>query len=235
MATHRVSFVPTNHHSAYAAISETNPALSCQDKVVFITGGGRGIGKAIAKSFVAAEAEGIFLVGRDKASLAQTAKDLTGGSKTKVLYASADIVDAQAVSTAFEQAMAAFGRIDILVQNAGYLDDHCTVADSDLQDYWRVFEVNIKGSLNVIRAFLHTKPAAGATIINVSSGAGHIPYIPGYSAYSASKLGFAKVVEYVQRENLHLRVFNINPGAIETDMQHKAGDIAAIDDIGKSL
>lgn len=237
MATYKPSFVAKCHHDTYASISEANHELSCEGKMVFITGGGRGIGRAIAKSFAIAKAEGIFLIGRNKYDLQTTAKEIlttnaVSAGSTKVLYFVADITDAQAVSSAIQQAIDSLGRIDVLVQNAGYLDAHRSVIDSDLDDFWRTFEVNVKGGLTVIQEFLKVAPVLGATLINIGSGAGHIPYIPGYAAYSASKLSLAKIVEYVHHENPHLRVFNINPGAIATEMQAKAGDIAARDNIG---
>lgn len=232
MAEFLNSFVATNHHATYPSIDETSNELSCRGKVVFITGGGRGIGQAIAKAFATAKADAIFLIGRSEEALQESAKQIGVPGQTKVKYAVADIMDAHAVSAAMNQAIAAFSRIDVLVQNAGYLNDHRAVVDSDLEDYWRTFEINVKGGLNVIQSFLKSHPPIGATIINVGSGAGHISYIPSYSAYSASKLGFAKIVEYVQHENQHLRVFSINPGAIATDMGKKNVDLVAIDDIG---
>lgn len=237
MAVSWPSFVPTYHHATYDAISETLPSHSCEGKAIFITGGGSGIGRAIAKSFATANADGIFLIGRHKAALQETVAEIKAhiGStgRTRLEYMPADILDAPALSAAFDKAIATFGRIDVLVQNAGYLDSHRSITDSDPADYWRAFEVNVKGGLNVIQAFLKRQPKTHSTIINVSSGAGHIAYIPGYSAYSSSKLAFAKIIEYVHHENPELRVFNINPGAIATAMQKKAGDIPATDDVGK--
>ncbi|KAH7251389.1 hypothetical protein BKA59DRAFT_491890 [Fusarium tricinctum] len=214
MASFKTDFVPTYHHDTYPSISETNPELSCKGKVVFITGGGRGIGQEIAKSFARAGAKGIFLIGRT----------------VSVHHAKADITNTEAVTAAFKQCIEAFGHIDILVQNAGYLDDHRSLLESDLDDYWKTFEINVKGGLIVVQQFLkHSQP--GDTIINIGSGAGHLPCIPRYSAYSSSKLAFAKVIEFVQLEHPDLRVFNINPGAIATDMQKKSGDIATVDSI----
>lgn len=238
MSTHQHHFVPTWHHTTYPAISENDPALSAKGKIVFITGGGRGIGRAVAKSFAIAKADGIFLIGRNENDLFQTAKIATKAARevskstTTIRFTVADITDTHAVSAAVQQAISVYGRIDVLVQNAGYLDSHRSVVDFDLEDYWRTFEVNVKGGITVIQEFLKSKPNTGATLINISSGAGHLPYIPGYSSYSASKLSLAKIVEYVQHENPSLCVFNINPGAIATEMQAKSGGLAAPDDIG---
>lgn len=239
MATYETTFVHTYHHTTYASISERDQSLCCKEKVVFITGGGRGIGRAIARSFAVARARGIFLIGRTKSDLQGTTDEIaklneTCNGNTIVHYAEADVTDVRAVAAAFRQAIDAFGQINVLIQNAGYLDAHRSIIDSDLEDYWKSFEVNVRGGIIVIQEFLKVGPKAGDTIINIGSGAGHIPYIPGYSAYSASKLSLAKIVEYVQHENPHLRVFNINPGAIATEMQVRAGDLAATDEIGMS-
>ncbi|KAF9766027.1 hypothetical protein IL306_001605 [Fusarium sp. DS 682] len=233
MATFKLDFVPTYHHDTYDTISEKNPDLSCKGKVVFITGAGRGIGREIAKAFAVAGAKGIFIIGRtgkDLLNAAEEIKSLSTGNPVSVHHAEADITNREAVASAFKQAIEAFGHIDILIQNAGYLDDHRPLSDSDLDDYWKTFEINVKGGLIVVQQFLK-QSQSGDTIINIGSGAGHLPSIPGYSAYSASKLAFAKMIESVQLENPHLRVFNINPGAIATEMQKKSGDIATVDNI----
>ncbi|KAM0406584.1 hypothetical protein ACHAPZ_003351 [Fusarium culmorum] len=234
MGYHTVNFVPTLRHATYPAIDETNPELSADGKVVFITGGGSGIGRQIAKSFLTAGAKGIFLAGRTESTLQETVselKSLSGSTdnKTTFHYATADVTDVDTVEVAFKQATEVFGHVDILIQNSGYLDDHRSVSDSDLDDYWKTFEVNVKGGLIVVKEFLK-QSRAGDTIINMSSGAGHLPYLPGYSAYSGSKLAFAKIMEYVQHEHPDLRVFSIQPGAVETAMQAKSG-IPAVDDI----
>ncbi|PTD07222.1 hypothetical protein FCULG_00007172 [Fusarium culmorum] len=200
MGYHTVNFVPTLRHATYPAIDETNPELSADGKVVFITGGG----------------SGIFLAGRTESTLQETVselKSLSGSTdnKTTFHYATADVTDVDTVEVAFKQATEVFGHVDILIQNSGYLDDHRSVSDSDLDDYWKTFEVNVKGGLIVLWSWTS-------------------PYLPGYSAYSGSKLAFAKIMEYVQHEHPDLRVFSIQPGAVETAMQAKSG-IPAVDDI----
>ncbi|QGI71287.1 hypothetical protein CEK27_003616 [Fusarium fujikuroi] len=220
MATFKLDFVPTYHHDTYDAISETDPELSCEGKVVFVTGGGRGIGREIAKSFAVAGVKGIFIIGRtgtELLSAVEEIKSVSTGTPVPVHHAEADVTDRAAVASAFKQAIAAFGHIDVLIQNAGYLDAHRSLLDSDLDDYWKTFEVNVKGGLLVTQQFLkQSKP--GDTIINIGSGAGHLP--PSRAT-----------LQSVQLENPHLRVFSINPGAIATEMQKKSGDIATVDSI----
>jgi NAD(P)-dependent dehydrogenase (short-subunit alcohol dehydrogenase family) len=215
------SFTKTSHHASYPDISPSNPILSAGGKVVLITGGGTGIGKAIVTAFIEAEAAVVILVGRTEGPLKQTQAELSPTSTTKVDYYLADITDPTAVENAFSAAIQRYSKIDVLVNNAGYLSVHTSLAKSPLDDYWRGFEINIKGPIVTTQAFLKFAQP-GATLINVSSGAAHVPYIPDFSGYSAAKLAAAKLMEYVQHENSGLRVFNFQPGFVETNMAKKS-------------
>jgi NAD(P)-dependent dehydrogenase (short-subunit alcohol dehydrogenase family) len=229
MADPRPTFVSTCHHAQYPEISDTNPALSQAGKVVFITGGGKGIGKSIATSFAKAGAKAIIITGRTPASLEEAKASLSQyGIPVETFVA--DVADETAIQQAFSTAHRKHGPIDVLVSNAGYLSVHVPISESPLQDYWQGFETNVKGGLVVTQAFLKVA-APDATLISISSGAAHIPYIPGYSGYSASKLAFWRIMEYFQAENPDLRVFNLQPGRIESDMSRKAGNIPTRDDI----
>lgn len=239
------SLTQTFHKAPYPRISPTNPSLSCVDKTVVITGGGRGIGRAITKNFFLAGAN-VFIIGRSKASLKDTAAELStissandSSSKVRVAYQAADVSDQDSVQSALSAAVKQFGGIDIVVNNAGYLDAHKVVAESDLSDYWRCYEVNVKAGIVVLQEFLrHAK--LGATFINISSGVAHIPYYHGFSAYASSKMAFARVCEMAQGENPEVRIFSVQPGSIETDMARKVSNLEetlgtkADDDIGMS-
>lgn len=229
MADRKPTFINTYHTSQYPEISDTNPALSQAGKVIFVTGGGKGIGKSIATSFAKAGAKAIIITGRTPASLEEAKISLSQYGIPIETFA-ADVADEKAIQHAFSTAHRKYGPIDVLVSNAGYLSVHVPISDSPLQDYWQGFETNVKGGLVVAQAFVKVA-APNATLINISSGAAHIPYIPGYSGYSASKLAFWRIMEYFQQENPELRVFNLQPGRIETDMSRKAGDIPTGEDI----
>ncbi|KAE9370003.1 NAD(P)-binding protein [Stipitochalara longipes BDJ] len=216
------SFTEISHPSPYPDISPNNPSLSATGKVILITGGGTGIGKAIATAFSEARAAVVILIGRTEAHLKVTQAELSLVTTTKVDYFVADITDQVTFETAFSTAFHRYGKVDVLVNNAGYLSVHTSLAKSPLEDYWRGFEINIKGPIITTQAFMKIAQA-GATIINVSSGAAHISYIEGFSGYSAAKLATIKIMEYVQHENPELRVFNINPGFIETNMAKASG------------
>lgn len=231
-------FTQTFHNAPYPRISPSLPSLSCHGKAVVITGGGRGIGRAIARNFATAGAN-VFVIGRSEASLRDTVVELselgcssTITTKAQVGHQTADASNQEAVKSALAAAVEMFGGIDILVNNAGYLDAHQPITSSDLEDYWRCYEVNVKAGLIALQEFLKfAKP--GATFINISSGAAHIPRISDFSAYSSSKMAFARVCEYVQSENPELRVFSVQPGSIETDMSRKAPGVKTSDDISR--
>jgi len=233
-------FTPTFHNAPYPRISPSDPRLSCSGKTVVVTGGGRGIGRAIAVNFAIAGAN-VFIIGRSEASLRDTVVELSeltasspATSKPQFDYHAADASDQESVQSAIAAAVETFGRIDVMVNNAGYLDSHRPISSSDLKDYWTCYEVNVKAGVITVQEFLKiAKP--GATFINVSSGAAHIPRISNYSAYSSSKMAFARICEYVQGENEELRVFSIQPGSIETDMAKKARDLTPCDDISRFI
>jgi len=216
------SFTEISHRSPYPDISPSNPILSATGKIILITGGGTGIGKAIATAFLEARAAVVILIGRTEAHLKATQAELSLLKTTTVHYFVADITDQVAVKKSFSAAIQLYGKIDVLVNNAGYLSVHTSLAKSPLEDYWRGFEINIKGPIITTQAFLKISQP-GATLINVSSGAAHIPYIEEFSGYSAAKLAAVKIMEYVQHENPELRVFSINPGFVETNMARASG------------
>lgn len=231
---HHPSFTSTFHNDPYPSISPIQPSLSCKGRNVFITGGGRGIGRGIAENFLTAGAN-VFLMGRSETILQETCNELAKscGDTSRVSYKAADILDAAAVRLIIDAGVEKMGSIDILISNAGYLDAHQPISTSDLNDYWKCFEVNVRGSLTVLQEFLRVAKL-GATYINVSSGAAHILRNWGFSAYSSSKMAFARIVEFLSLERPELRLFNVQPGAIKTDMASKAPELNADDDISKS-
>ncbi|KAK5136468.1 hypothetical protein LTR08_003113 [Meristemomyces frigidus] len=223
------SFTPTYHHDQYPAIDPTNPRLDCSDKFILITGGGRGIGKAIAFAFAKAHAKGIMLIGRTHASLAVAATELKQMSPaTEVFIRTADIMNQDEVQQAMDATIAHFGVVpDVVVNNAGGLGCIGSLTEVDLVDFYQAFELNVKGPLNVLQAFLRANrthsPDAARTVINLSSGAAHVPFYPGGAAYATSKLANTKIVEYLHHENPTWNVFNMQPGVVATDLAKQAG------------
>jgi NAD(P)-dependent dehydrogenase (short-subunit alcohol dehydrogenase family) len=222
MAALAKSFTPTYHHHTYPAIDPSLPELSAKGKVVLITGGSRGIGKATARAFARANAYAIIITGRTQHTLLETKSVLEQiNPDTKVRTFVGDVSNANAVRTIFESIKQEFGRVDVLVSNAGYLPEPAPISKQDVDDFWKGFEINTKGAFIVVRAFLGVA-SPNATLINVSTGLAHF-VTPGSQAYSTSKTATLSFFEFVQNQNDALRVVSIHPGVILTDMSIKSG------------
>lgn len=198
------------HKKAYSTISPDRPENSASGKVVVITGGGTGIGAAIAKAFAEADAKAIALVGRRENLLKTSVATITSiSSSTKVEYAVADITDKKVLEATFENFEHSFGKIDILISNAGYLADIVPIKDSDDEDWWKSFEINVKGTYNAFRAFL-PHAASDAVFLSVNAGLATAPPFPGLSGYISSKIACARMLECMQAEHHELRIVSIH-------------------------
>lgn len=227
-------YTKTFHTETYPAISATRPELSTAGKVILITGGGSGIGPAVAKAFAVSGATKIAILGRTESTLLATKKEIEGGHKgVKVLTFVADITNQAAVQKAFESTKKTFGSIDILVANAGYLPSLAPVATAPVEKYMEGYEVNVKGNLNVYQAFLPVA-APNPTLVYVSTSGIHFPPVPvGLSAYAGSKMAAQRMTDYFAAENPGVRVMSVHPGTPRTAMYDKAKeqglDIASSD------
>lgn len=238
MPGERPSFLPAFtkdwHTSPPPSISPSRPELSVKGKNIIITGGGTGIGAAIALSFAKAGASAIGLVARREDKLKASKADIEKlGLGTKVEYALADVVDAAALEKAFTSFLTSFGKINVLVANAGYIHDPSSILEADPADWWKTIEINIRGPFNSIRAFAPVA-ADKALFINITSGVGHLPasnFAWGPSGYAVSKLANSKLVEYaaVELKDKGISMVNVQPGVVSSDMQQKSGAIEAYD------
>ena len=224
MATPLPSFTRAWHSKSYAAIDPCRPELSLEGKVVVITGGGGVIGTALARSFALAHSRAIILIGRTeetlKASVSSIEKDVPGA---KILYHLADISNETSIQSAVGKAEDQFGKLHILINNAGHLAPLGPTLSAKTADWWKSFEINVLGSFNATRAFLSHAVAEGVSIINISAGFVHGPAQAPLSSYTCSKLAAAKLLEYVQAENPALHTVNVHPGVVESDMTRMAG------------
>lgn len=226
MASSTPSPVPTQHLTSYPRLDPTNPLNSAAiaGKTVAITGGGSGLGLGFAQAFARAGAAHIVIFGRTQATL-DAAKDLLlkENPKIKVTTGVADVTSATSVEAAFAQL--GDDKIDILVNNAGYLPAFFALGDASgsLDDYWRGFEVNVKGSLNVITSFV-PRASPNAVVLNISTGAAHFPasFMKGASAYTSSKIAGERIFATLQAENPDWQVINLHPGVIDTPMYRKS-------------
>lgn len=184
-------------------------------KVSLVTGGSRGIGRAIAEKLSALGADvAIFYAGNEAA-----ASDCVQALHTNAKAYRVDVSDFEAVKTAVAEVKSDFGRIDILVNNAGIAKDALLLTMKEA-DYDAVLNTNLKGAFNLIR---HVSPLMlrqrSGRIINVSSVIGLMGNA-GQANYAASKAGLVGLTKSAARE-LAARGIAVNavaPGFIETDM-----------------
>lgn len=217
------TYTKTFHTKPYPAIDPSRPELSTAGKVILITGGGSGIGPRIVHAFAVSGATKISILGRTASSLLQTKREVEAAYPgVEVLTYVADLVGQAAINAAFAATKLAFGPIDILISNAAYFPTHAPLASADIDEWFRGYEVNVKGGLILAQAFLKYS-SANPTLVHIGTGPSHAPPLPGgVSAYGTSKLAAAKVIEYLGFENPHVRVHIVHPGSIDTEMSKKA-------------
>jgi NAD(P)-dependent dehydrogenase (short-subunit alcohol dehydrogenase family) len=213
--------ISTYHTKPYPAIDISRPELSTAGKVILITGGGSGLGLAFAQHFAAAGSTQIAITGRRNNILLDAQKLIQNKyPATKVLTLQSDVVDRDDVIAAFKKTADTFGKIDVLVNNAGYLPAYEFLgSETSPDDWWSAFSTNVCGSHNVLSAFLSVA-AQNATVLNLTSAAINA-VIPGQSGYNASKIAAVRVFECFAAENPGFRVVNVAPGVVATQMQEK--------------
>lgn len=188
-----------------------------KNKVVIITGAGRGIGKATALLLAENQAK-VVIVSRTEKEILQVANQIEEMGK-ETLPIPADVSDQEEVRQIIEKTLNRFGRIDVLINNAGI--GLCkSVIDTTPEDWDKVMAVNLKGIFLGSKAVLPIMLKQGAgIIINISSGAGRTGY-PGLAAYCASKFGVLGFTESLAQEVAPqgVKVFAVCPGATNTRM-----------------
>jgi len=192
-------------------------------KTAIITGGGGGIGRAIARLMLQSGAA-VSLWDLARAALETAATELEGPAAKRVQLRQVDITDQASVAAAAEADHARFGRIDVLVNNAGILGEVKPVWEVDPADFRRVLEVNLTGAFLCTRAVLPLMRAQAASphrghIVNIASIQGK-EGMPLAAAYSASKAGLIALTKTVAKEvaTEAIHVNCITPAAAETAM-----------------
>src|SRR5271167_2349458 len=195
------------------------------NKVALITGGSRGIGAAIAKRLAADGASVAITYAKDVSAASAVVKaiELDGG---KAVAIQADAADVEAVRGAVEKTVVAFGRLDVLVNNAGTAIPK-TFEETTLEEMDRVIDINVRGRLVATQeALKHMK--SGGRIIMIGSSVGERVLAPGLVAYSATKGAVKMFTQGLSREigGRGITVNNVQPGPIDTDLNPAAGDWA---------
>lgn len=215
------SFTKTWHNKPYPQISPMRSELSTTGRVVFITGGGSGIGKAAAISFAQADAKIIAIFGRRVDRLQTAAKEIREANPngtTSVIFEGVDLSLRTAVDAAFASAVKQAGstKIDVFIHNAGMLPTLGNVAGYDEKEYRRGMELNMIGAFNTVQAMLPLL-APEAKVFNVSSCIAHV-IVPDAWAYAATKAANIKLFDYLQAEHPDLHIVNVHPGVVNTEI-----------------
>lgn len=200
--------------------------MSFAGKTALVTGGSRGIGRAVCLELARRGAD-VALCYAGNAQSAQETADACARLGVRTLALQCDVSDAQAVKAMIRTVLAQFGRIDVLVNNAGVTRDGFLLMMKEA-DYDAVLDTNLKGTFLCLRAVVHTmmKQRYGR-IVNLSSVTG-LRGNAGQANYAASKAGVIGLTKAAARElaGKGVTVNAVAPGFIETDMTAALGEAA---------
>ena len=194
-------------------------------KVALVTGGSRGIGAAIAKRLAADGASVAVTYSKGADAAASVVKEIERAGR-KAIAIQADAADAAAVKAAVEKTFATFGRLDVLVNNAGTAIPK-TFEEATLEEMDRVIDINVRGVFVATQAALkHMND--GGRIIMIGSAVGERVLVPGLVPYSATKGAVKIFTQGLSREvgSRGITVNNVQPGPIDTDLNPAAGEWA---------
>jgi len=189
-----------------------------EGKVVLVTGGGSGVGAAIARQFAQAGAQ-VVVIGRRAEQLQATCDAITSGAPVRA--AIADVADRAQVTTLVEQIVSEFGRLDMLINNAGVNTPERPLEQLSAENWDYLMTVNATGAFNMIQAVLpQMRAQRDGLIINISSISGLRASTLAGAAYSASKHALNALSKVVgQEEEQHgIRSTIISPGDINTPL-----------------
>lgn len=197
--------------------------MGIENKTVLVTGASSGMGKAIVERFVA-EGANVVAVARRKERLEELAKSLEG-KKGKAAVFVGDVSDPKTTDDMIDFAVNKFGSLDVLINNAGIMDDMSAVGDFSDDILGRVFSVNVYGPMRAMRKAVSVFKAQGkgGNIINVAS-IGGIRTVAGvvYCASKAALISMTKNTAYMYMPD-KIRCNCIAPGGIETEIAQSMG------------
>jgi 3-oxoacyl-[acyl-carrier protein] reductase len=202
-----------------------DPMSKLNGKVALVTGGSQGIGAAIAKRLAEDGASVAITYAKDANAASAVVKAIERNG-AKAVAIQADAADVEAVRSAVEKTVATFGRLDVLVNNAGTAIPK-TFEETTLAEMDRVIDINVRGILATTQAALkHMK--SGSRIIMIGSAVGERVQVPGLVAYAATKGAVKIFTQALSRElgSRGITVNNVQPGPIDTDLNPATGDWA---------
>jgi NAD(P)-dependent dehydrogenase (short-subunit alcohol dehydrogenase family) len=222
-------FTATLHHDIYASIDPTKSDLSQPSKVVLVTGSGRGIGRSIALRYADSGVACIFLCSKTSSELDEVEGAIKArNADVKVRKLKLDITDDMQVLHAADLVREE-GRLDVLINNAGVGARPALIAESDVDSYWKIWTVHMKGTYMATRAFLPLLLATAKNqkrqvdIVNTSSDGAHATHAS-VSAYQTSKFALLRFTEFVNAEygEQGVNCFAVHPGCVLTEMTKRS-------------
>ncbi|KAH9062309.1 NAD-P-binding protein [Lactarius vividus] len=209
-------FPVTNHHDVYSTIDpkEAFANQTYRGKVVLITGASRSIGQEAAITYAMAGAN-VTIAGHSQQTLDKTAAAILAAvSGAHVLAVPVDVRDPKATEAAVQATLERFGRLDVLIPDAGASSNfNQKLGDKDPDRWWNTFEVNVRGVYDTVRASLPALEKTSGRIMVISSGGAQLrgPYA---SDYTTSKNAINRLVEFIALEHPKLTVFALHPGTL---------------------
>ncbi|MFD7875008.1 SDR family NAD(P)-dependent oxidoreductase [Streptomyces sp. NPDC059766] len=202
-------------------------------RTALVTGGGSGIGRAVALAF-AAEGARVVVAGRGRAQLDETVTlAAAAGGETVALVA--DVTRAGDVDALVRETVARFGPLDIAVNNAGVFRGAGPVADVPEEDWQTLLDVNVTGVFLALRAEIRQMRSqpGGGTIVNVSSNLGPHKQARGLAAYGASKAAVSALTRGAALDHIAdgVRINAVSPGPADTAMSLRPGESPADRDV----
>ncbi|EED15916.1 3-oxoacyl-[acyl-carrier-protein] reductase, putative [Talaromyces stipitatus ATCC 10500] len=221
------------HTTTYPTLSPARPELSAKGRTVLITGGGTGIGAETARYFAQAGASRIALLGRREQPLLDTKASIEQiNGDVDVFVAPTDITNKEQVDAAFDRFVGGDqpGKIDILISNAAIVGPLNPISSVDADQFLDAINVIIKGSLYVAQAFLRHAVPQDAVIVETNSSAAHLNFAPAFVSYSVAKLAVYRLWDSLgfEFEKAGMRVYHVQPGVVNTDMNKEAGGVKAV-------
>jgi 3-oxoacyl-[acyl-carrier protein] reductase len=218
---------PTPVIRTNSTVDRAYPFKDITNKICLVTGGTRGIGRAIAKMLLDQGAE-VAICGRDQSAVDQAVAELHASTNGKVAGKAADVRHHEDIAGLFRFIDTHFGGLDILVNNAG-VGIFGSVSDFSVEDWQSTLETNLSGVFYCCReAFPRFQKRGGGYIVNISSLAGKNPFAGG-AAYNASKFGLNGFTEamMLDKRNDNVRVSYIMPGSVATEFSGSGTDSGA--------
>ncbi|MFJ8665440.1 SDR family NAD(P)-dependent oxidoreductase [Streptomyces sp. NPDC093600] len=213
-----------------SARTSPSPRTSARftDRTVLVTGGGTGLGRAIALAF-AAEGAKVVVSGRTAGTLDETVSLIKADGGTAAAV-TADVSRAEDVRALVRRTVELFGGLDVAVNNAGVFRGGHAAADFPLEDWQTLMDINVTGVLHSLQAEVaHMRANGGGAIVNISSNLGPHVRVPGVFGYQVSKAAVSALTRAAARDHIAdgVRINAVSPGSSDSTMSLLPGETEA--------